>query len=308
MIIPVVYAEDHVGVAPRYTINALTRLGHHTRRMTQEEYFSTDPSSVDMFWCQDSGEGIDFRRASSRHLQKSCWWSWDSRFNRVQRGDLGCDKMAKIVNDGGGWVFQAQTPDLARVRSEGVTRASWLPIGADPIIWSDEPKEEKIYRLSFVGNCYDGGRATAINYARKFDLFWPGPNSSFNEDAAKIYRQSKVVFHASTFYQLPHDVTKERVDFDLTMRPYEALACGTPFITNPLTDLSTAGFIEGFHYFLYSSLEEIDLAFNRATARVDNEGESYSRELRKFILDHHTYDIRVQSAFNTLIENGILKV
>lgn len=307
MRVAVVSGENHVGCSVNYFIWAFSRLGHQVVEMRPNQYFETNPDDFDLFWGQDSGDPIDFRQASNLLLKKTSMNYWDSRFNSVQRGEVGDDLMAKYIADRGGWIFEAQTPDLNRIRANGVTRSSWLPISADTTVWLDTPAEEKIYSLCFVGNCYDGGRGTALNYARKFGLHWPGANSVFNQDAARLYRQSKIVFHASTFYNLNHDKTGERVDWDLTMRPYEALACGVPFITNPLYDLDAAGFVEGFHYFLYSRLEDMDNAFERAMQKVTEGGADYARQLREFVVSRHTYESRIVSALEVLTSAGVLR-
>ncbi len=299
-----VYAHHNEGCAPTYTLAAFKRLGHEVWNMSPNAYFAALPEKFDLFFCQDSGEGIDFRNVSTALLRKTSWWSWDSRFNRLQRNP-GDDDMAELVAKGGGWVFQAQTPDLERLaRERRLERQSWLPIAADPQLWRDEPPEEKLYTMSFIGNCYDGGRAAALNYARdRCELFWPGPNAVFGEAAAKIYRQSWVVFHAPTFYNLPHDVTGERVDYDLTMRPYEAMACGVPLVTPPLPDYGAVGFREGTHIFLYNSLEEIPSAFSRAQEWARNPA---CRLQCRLLAEHNSYEHRVLAALATLRRAGVL--
>jgi len=300
MKIPVVYAMDNYGCAPTYTVKALERMGHETRRMTPGEYFASDPKEYDWFFCQDSGEGIDFTHASTSHLMKTSWWSWDSRFNRVQRKP-GDDEMAAHVVRGGGWVFQAQYPDLERCRYRlNIDNMSYLPIAADPVIWQDEPVEDKIYSMSFVGNCYDPGRAAAIETARQFGLYWPGPNSTFFDKAAKIYRQSWLAFHAPTFYNLPHDVTHERVDYDLTMRPYEALSCGVPVVTSPLPDYDRQGFMEEKHIFVYRNLNEVKDTFERALSYAKSNPAQVRQDCREFIMRYHTYEHRMETALGAI--------
>jgi len=311
MRIPVVFAVDNIGAAPNYTIKALQRLGHETRRMTPDEYFAADPNEYDLFWCQDSGEGIDFRRASDAHLKRTSMWYWDSRWNRVQRNP-GDDDMARWVMEKGGWVFQAQSPDLDRFGYYTVPgnindpRISWLPIAGDPFEWSNEPQSyQPIHKCSFVGNCYDSGRGSALNYARDTcQLFWPGPNSLFYKEAAKVYRDSWVCFHAPTFYNLPHDVTHERVDYDVTMRYFEAPLCGIPVVTPPMPDFEKLGFQDGFQIFIYNSLEEIPQQVNRAYMAMQDG--LLTHELRSWVLGHHTYDIRLQYALNHLRDVGVL--
>ena len=309
MRIPVVFAMNSQGCAAMYTLEAMKRLGHETRRMTADDYFAADPAEYDLFFCQDSGEGIDFRRASSAHLRKSSYWLWDSAWNYKQRNP-GDDEMALLISQGGGWVFHAWQHDLDRCStSTRIERHSLLPVAGDPYIWQAEPFEEKRYGLSFVGNCYDPGRGAVLNYATEnCNLYWPGPNSQFFADAAKTYRQSWAVFHPPTFYQLPHDFTGERVDLaqGATMRHYEALCCGVPLVTTPKSDFAELGFEEGVHVFTWQELDQIPAAVASAQRAAMSGGAEYAKNLRQFILDHHTYEHRIQTALETVRRAGML--
>lgn len=300
MKIPVVYKHHSHGCAPTYTIKALERLGHETRRMTVEEYLTVDPKDFDLFFCQDSGEGIDFTLAGKSKLRKTSMWYWDSRFNRVQRTP-GDDDMARFVIENGGWVFQAQGPDMERF--SGV-RMSYLPIAGDPYEWSNEPKEEKIYDLAFVGNCYDPGRAAAIERARPFGLIWRGPNTLFFEDAAKLYRQSKVVFHAPTFYGIPHDVTGLRIDYDVTMRYYEAFSCGVPVVTPDMPDFGRLGFYDTGGLFIYRTIDEVPHAITLALKAVAD-GIVDATKLRAFVTEGNSYEARMNAALIMLRSAGV---
>jgi hypothetical protein len=309
MKIPVIYSHHSAGCAPTYTIKALERLGHDAQRMSPDAYFAADPNQFDFFFCQDSGDGIDFRRASPEHLKKTSMWYWDSAWNYKQRQQWGVGDfdMAEVVINGGGWVFWAWQSDMDRFRSNKqlAIRSSWLPVAGDPISWPDMPAETKIHKLSMIGNCYDSGRARALSYARDCcELFWPGPQSYFYEDAAKVYRQSWAIFHPPTFYQLPHDYTHERVDLiqGATMRHYEALCCGVPLITTHKYDFEELGFVEGEHVFTWEHVEQIPAAVDRAVKTAQDGGAEYSKRLKQLVLDRHTYEHRMVKAL------GILKM
>lgn len=304
--IAVVYGETHRGNASECVLDALEHLGYICRGMRPDEYFTSNVDDYDVFLGQDSGVGIDFRQASSEKLKKTSMFYSDSRFNYVQR-DPGDDDMAKLISDNGGWVFQAQTPDIARLRIRfgDSLRVSHLPFAADIHRWTDTPSEEKKYDLAFVGNCYDQGRARAIDYARQFGLYWPGPNAAFNQDASRIYRQSWVVFHASTFWETDHDVLHTRVDYDTTMRFFEAAASGVPIITNPMPDFERCGFVEGFQIFTYRGLQEMGRAFRKAKEAAVSGGQEYSKRLRAFA-ESNSYEIRVGQALQVLEKNGVI--
>lgn len=317
MRIAVVYKYHSQGCGPLYAIDALKRMGHDVARFSEDEYVTMSNVKaagdvVDLFFCQDSGEGIDFRRVGPEVLKKTSMWYWDSAWNYLQRKQwgVGDDDMAKIVMDAGGWVFHTWEIDMERcAKNTGGDRMSWLPVAGDPVRWPNLPVEMKIYPLSMVGNCYDPGRARALSYARDHaNLNWPGAQQAYYEDAAKIYRQSFAVFHPPTFFELPHDYTGERVDLmqGATMRHYEALCCGVPLVTTPKYDFEKLGFEEGWHVFTWNTLEEIPLASQRAAAAYAVGGQEYSDSLRNFILKGHTYEDRMKTAFDVLRVNGVL--
>ncbi len=303
MRVAVCYAHHSQGCGPVYSIEAFKRLGHDVAVMNVDEFVASNPDDYDWYFCQDSGEGIDFRRVGPAHLKKVSYWLWDSAWNHRQR-DPGDDDMASLISINGGWVFHTWQSDLDRCFARRhVERQSWLPVAGDPYLWSDEPVEEKQYDLSIVGNCYDPGRGRALNYARDYcGLYWPGPNSNFFQDAALVYRRSWAVLHAPTFYQLPHDVTGERVDLmqGATMRHYEALACGVPIVTTTKVDFSALGFKEGIHYFAWEELEQMPEAVIRAKKAAQDGGVEYAKKLRQFILDRHTYEHRISEALSKM--------
>lgn len=311
MRIPCVYTFDNIGCGPQYTVKALERLGHTTFRMTEDDYINSNPDDYDLYWCQDSSNGIDFRRASSKHLARTSMWYWDGWINYLQRAPIADDDMAKVVADGGGWVFHAWQTDVERCNLRmGVTRQSWLPIAGDPYLWLDEPKEEKIYKSSIVGNCYDPGRGNVLNQRDSFGVYWPGPVTAFFQDAAKIYRQSWSVFHVPTFFRMPQNSGADRVDLlcGTTMRHYEAMCCGVPIVTTRKADFEKLGFRENFHYFVWEEITDILPAVEKAKKMAQDGGDEYSKQLRHLILDNHTYEHRLNHAFTILRENGVLGI
>lgn len=310
MRVAVTYALHSQGCGPVYSIEAFTRLGHDVTKMNVDEFVASNPDDYDWFFCQDSGEGIDFRRVTEAHLKKTTMWYWDSAWNHRQRNP-GDDEMAAHVSENGGWVFHTWQSDLVRCsRRVRIDRQSLLPVAGDPYLWPDEPREDKQYDLSMVGNCYDPGRGNAINYARDHcSLYWPGPNSNFFQDAASIYRSSWAVLHIPTFWRLPHDVTGERVDLmqGATMRHYEALCCGAPLVTTRKSDFDELGFRESVHYFVWEELDQMPEAARRAKETAQMGGAEYAQSLRQFILDHHTYEHRIEDALVTIRRAGMLK-
>lgn len=312
--IPVVFAYRNTGCGPEYAIKALERLGHETRAMWPDEYFASNPADYDLFWCQDSSDGIDFRRASPAHLRKSSMWLWDSASNFIQRAPqgIGDDDMAKVLTDSGGWVFHTWQTDMDRCNSRmGVTRQSWLPIAGDPYMWPDEPKEEKIHDAAIIGNCYDAGRGNVLNQRDAWGLYWPGPINCFFQDAAKVYRQSWTVFHVPTFFGTGNPAANgARVDLiqGTTMRMWEAMCAGVPIVTTRKCDLEQLGFRENFHYFVWEKVEDIPFAIASAKKTAQEGGLEYSKTLRQLVLNGNTYEQRLEQAFDVLQTNGVLQL
>ena len=113
-------------------VDAFNRLGHNASLANRDDYYAASANDADLFYCHDSGDGFDFRQTHSAKLKKTALFLSDSRFNYVQRNP-GDDDTAKIVSDDGGWCFQAQTPDIVRLRAkfgDGL-RVSHLPFAAD---------------------------------------------------------------------------------------------------------------------------------------------------------------------------------
>lgn len=266
-----------------YVEKALKQLGHDAF-ITQGQVFEDAPD-VDLFFCVDSGGPLVVR---DEWAHKCAFWFIDSRRNcdpEVREPDD--DFQARKIYDAGGQVFQAQYEDTLRLLSKGVG-SHWLPLAADPDVWSDEPEEEKIYDVAFVGNCYDETRLQCMGMLKdNFNFCWPGIEGAIMEEGAKVYRQSKVGFNISSFYG-------QGWDYDINMRVFEMMSCGTPIVTNYVESLKM---LDGIYTLpgivCYHSLLDIVPAVQLA------------KELpvvftRKFILDGHTYKHRMQKALDII--------
>lgn len=263
-----------------YLEKALNELGHEAF-ITQGQVPEDDPS-VDLFLCVDSGGPLVVQDSWAH---KCAFWFIDSRRNcdpEVRTPDD--DSQAGKIFKAGGCVFQAQLGDTVRLREKGI-ESHWLPLAADPDVWSDEPKVIQIYDVSFVGNCYDPTRLEILGKLEsQFGaLFrWPGIEGAIMEDGAEIYRQSRVGFNISSFFG-------QGFDYDVNMRVFEVLSCNVYLVTNDVLGLRSL-FGNSGDVITYENLDEIIPKLSLATSR------SYTRPCtgRQTILDAHTYKHRAE--------------
>lgn len=258
-----------------YVEKALKELGHDAF-ITQGQVPEDDPD-VDLFFCVDSGGPLVVR---DDWAHKCAFWFIDSRRNcdPNTRSPDDASQAYKIFN-AGGWVFQAQYEDTVRLKEKGI-HSYWLPLAADPDIWSNEPKETKVWDVAFVGNCYDPIRLEALNMLEiNFKFHWPGIEKAIMEEGAKVYRQSKVGFNISSFYG-------QGWDYDINMRVFEIMSCDIPLVTNHVNGLGYLGIWGKQGVITYGNLEGIIPAVEHALTYK-------TVETRKCILDGHTYKHRI---------------
>jgi hypothetical protein len=261
-----------------YVEKALRDLGHNAS-ITQGQVSEEDDPSVDLYLCVDSGGPLVVHDSWAH---KSAFWFIDSRRNcnpevRTPDDDAQAEKIFKA----GGHVFQAQYEDTLRLKEKGVN-SHWLPLAADPDVWSNHPKEEKLYDVAFVGNCFDPVRHEILGKLEEgFNFCWPGIEKAIMEDGAKVYRQSRVGFNISSFYG-------QGVDYDINMRVFEIMSCGVPLVTNYVLGLDLLpglGNCPGI--FCYQSLDGIATSIEEALA-------CETVYTRNSILENHTYRHRAQ--------------
>ena len=119
------------------------------------------------------------------------------------------------------FVFAAQRDGAERLRDQGTSTVTWLPLACDPDIHRRRalPKQHDV---CFVGNVLPGDREALLEMIRR-----RFPNSIigrwFLDEMAKVYSASRIVFNRS-------------VKNDVNMRVFEALACGSLLLTNDLSD------------------------------------------------------------------------
>lgn len=112
------------------------------------------------------------------------------------------------------------------------------------------------------------------------------------DEMANIYQQSKIVINLS------------RDDYlqDANLRCFEVMASGALLITPRPTELSEIGFIEGTHYVTFENENQM-YEIVEYYLKNEEERELIAQSARKFVLEKHTYDARVQTIFDTLNQN-----
>jgi len=260
-----------------YLEKALRELGHNAF-ITQGQVPEDDPS-VDLYLCVDSGGPLVVQDSWA---SRCAFWFIDSRRNcnpDVRQPDD--DSQAEKIFKAGGWVFQAQYEDTLRLRDKGID-STWLPLAADPEVWASHPKENKLYDVAFVGNCYDPTRLEILDkLGKEFNFYWPGIEGAIMEDGAKVYRQSRVGFNISSFYG-------QNIAYDINMRVFEIMSCGIPLVTNYVLGLDLLpGLGNCPGVFTYQSLEEIVPTIKEAL-------ECETVYTHNSIVEKHTYRHRAQ--------------
>ena len=277
-----------------YLRDAFRSMGHDAQVVTQSDMYAYEPGYADLWVGVDSGGPLNI---PDEFLSKSCMWYIDSRRNSnpdIRTPDD--DTSAVRIIHGGGVVFQAQIEDVHRLsfkmknflKKRTMLRVVFLPLAADPDVWSDEPEEDNpSWVLSFVGNCYDGDRLRILERLQEEKLlYWPGIEQAIMEEGAEVYRKSLGGLNIPSWWGTPEC-------YDVNMRVFEIMSCGKPLITNRLNALNSLGIIEGEHALLYNSFNDIIHLINmlrQDTQKAKQMGEAN----RRLILERHTYRHRAE--------------
>ena len=288
--------EFHPGNTGEYAARAFTSLGHEAQILTPDEFSAALASDrFELYLCVDSGVPIDISRVSHLPLSRVGYWFIDYRHHKESTTRLPADaENAYTLDQCGGWIFQSQIEDVADSNARGITRCSWLPLGADPEVWSDLPAQQKTYDIGFVGNVWDHGRARALEMLLRtpgIRLAFKGHGGAWKEDGAALLRTCRIGFNINSWYGTSHA-------FDVNMRVFETLSCGVPLLTNSVPSLRRF-FPENTPYIReFSSLEDLPRALQ--SALHDDVFLSSGAEARRFILEKATYEIRMREVIETL--------
>jgi Glycosyl transferases group 1 len=281
-------AEYHPGNTSDYVLRAFLNLGHEARILTPEEFYEAfNLKRYDFYFGVDSGRAFDLSRYAESDLSRFGFWFIDFRhnYNRAERvpNDL---TVAQAIHARGGKIFQAQCEDVD-ICSTHKLPAQWLPLAADPEIWSAEPVSPKKYQLGFVGNLWDGERVRALKalHAAGIQIAFPGAGRLWKEEAAALLRMCTVGFNISSWYG-------SVVAYDLNMRFFETLSCGIPIITNEVPVLEKVFATLPDFVRTYASLEELPQV--AAAALQDEKFLNSGAAAREWICCHATYVQRMR--------------
>lgn len=187
--------------------------------------------------------------------------------------------------------FIAQKEYVERLRIDGLRQTHWLPLAFAPELMPAELLE-RCYDVAYVGS--DNAvmhplRHSLLNALRqRFPAHWFGMASS--SEMGSIYAQSRIVFNKS-------------VNNDVNMRYFEALGCGAVLVTDPacangVEDL----FVKEQHFFEYEDENSL-IALVESLLNDPERLTAISEECRTFVMDHHTYEHRMNALLLTVAQS-----
>ena len=297
MKIAVPIAAYEPGTTGEYVARAFRQLDHQADILNQWQFYTAFRERLyDLYFCVDSGGPLNLLSSETFDgpWEKLAFWMIDYRRGKILKNPNDRDT-CELITRNGGWVFQSQFEDF--ISCLDLERVSWLPLAADPDVWSDQPAEEKIYDVGFVGNVWDGTRQQILNDIRQsgLKLGWPGHGVAYMEAGARILRQSRIGFNVSSFWGEP-------IAYDVNMRVFETLSCGISLVTNHVPSLDKlfgpARFVRG-----YRSNQIVQ--FLRSCLDSPNGFLETGQEAREWILGFGTYKLRMEQALSTLMEKRL---
>lgn len=299
MNIAVPIAAYEPGTTGEYMARAFRALGHKADILGQWEFYREfQAKNYDLYFCVDSGGPLNLFEMSilTGPWERLAFWMIDYRRGKNLKNPNDFDT-CNMVSSMGGWVFQSQFEDFLECMKEGIVRCSWLPLAADPEVWSGPPglrPSDRPYEVAFVGNVWDGKRAEALENIKKsgLQLAWFGHGAAYMEAGAHLIRQSQVGFNISSFYGEP-------TAYDVNMRVFETLSCGVPLVTNYVPSLDrlfselSQPFLKVYHHF-----ENIVPVL--VGAMQDGQFLDSGSAAREWILNYGTYKLRAEQALGAI--------
>ena len=218
-------------------------------------------------------------------LHPSAFWAIDTH--------LSYERLFGIAR-GVDHVFCAQKAGALRMRLDGIERATWLPLAANPE-FHYAVNDKTIYDVAFIGHIVNEERRAILErLAESFPKNFVG--RAFNCDWTRISSQARVLFNKS-------------VCGDLNMRVFESLATGKPLLTDLLP--AEAGlqdlFVPGIHLLTYKVRGESDpkgryVIYEEDFTSILSELlrdplrlEKLGSQGMKCVLSRHTYRHRMES-------------
>ncbi|MDQ7062670.1 MAG: glycosyltransferase [candidate division KSB1 bacterium] len=160
-------------------------------------------------------------------------------------------------------------------REFGIQKVDWLPLAAAPEIYHKQFLEKK-YDVVFVGNLYPNRKTLVERLSKKFDV---KVFQAYNEEAAQIYNQSKIVLNLG----IGRTGIQQRV--------FEVLLCGAFLMTNEIPKEGRL-FEDRKHlvYFNENNIEELIAYY----LEHEDERERIAENGYRLAMQKHTYRNRLE--------------
>lgn len=285
--------QYHPGNPAEYLCSAFHELAQEAQILSESGLYQAQ-KDFDYFICVDSGEALNLSALDEQTFSKLAFWFIDYRHNKHRPGRTPTDfETAKLLQKKGAWIFQSQREDFEECQLLGLSRCSYLPLAADPRVWSDSPLEQKQAQLCFVGHVWDEGRLLVLQSLAKqpCKVLLALQGKLWKQDAARLLRSAEIGFNVNSFFG-------SSFAYDVNMRVFETLSCGVPLLTNYVPALSSlfgssANFIR-----CYSDPSELTSTIKNCLSDANflNSG----AEARRFILSAHTYKHRASTMLEQL--------
>lgn len=275
--IAIIYDDSYKWTTAFYCKRALEKLGYLVDHFLPDDVDSITPT-YDLYLNVDENK----RYLLPMHLRPSAYWVIDTHTDYDWRL-----RKAKMFN----FVFVVHKSYVERLKKDGVRNVYWLSVACDPDIHRDYnlPKE---YDVAFVGHYHHSqDRIEYLNFLKKklrnYRLFI---GQAYGEEMSRIYSKSKIVFNRS-------------LKSDVTMRIFEAMACGGLLITD---DISHNGgrdlFGNEYPFIVYHSKRDL-IKRIKYYLRNEDEREKIATQGKDEVVHKHTYLHRMQELINIVEAN-----
>ncbi len=254
---------ETTGVYCRRALESLVDAVH----FRPDELASIPANGFDLYLNID--DGLEYHLPPA--LRPSAWWAIDTHLNFDW-----CREKSKRFDH----VFAAQRDGAARLESEGIVPAEWLPLACDPDVHC-RCDVDKRYDVAFVGNVFPGPRADLLRLSFTGGFRSTFVGRAYFEEMARTYSAARLVFNRS-------------LKNDVNMRVFEAVACGSLLLTNDLAENGQAElFRDGVHLATYQDGDDL---LDKAAYYLKHEAlrERIADAGRAEATEKHTYKTRMQ--------------
>lgn len=181
-------------------------------------------------------------------------------------------------------VYVNQQEAVDQFAERGIT-ANWLPHAVEPQAYPDVPIGIKKYDVCFVGFVSFIKRAEFLDpIFKEFPNFYYGQH--FFEEAAEIYRQSKIVLNTSA-------------TDDINMRFFEGWATGSFTLSEYVPSLVDLRLPVDIDMITYKNTDDAKEKISHYISNMDGALEriEISYKMKEWVLKNHTYEERVKQVF-----------